>query len=374
MISYFLVENYSDLSRAAVEISKEAAIGVDLESDSLFHYREKVCLLQISTAYKNIIIDPLSLKDLSILAPIFSNPKICKIFHGSDYDIRSLYRDFKIKVKALFDTQLASRFLGLSQTSLATLLKDRFDILIEKKYQRRDWSKRPLTEEMLIYAVKDTCHLLHLGRILEKELEEKGRLPWVMEECEILSKVRPAPSNEEPLFMKFKGAGKLEPRSLAILEAVLQLREEVARLRDRPLFKVIGNEQILEIVKNRPLSKKDLHGLSPGQIKSMGSAILRRIQKAMSLSEEKLPVFPITKRRSPGARIARRIKILKEWRDQYADKLGLEKSLVCTNSQIQSLALAGPVTLKQIKGIGGIRDWQRKLFGAEVCSILRNLI
>lgn len=373
MISYFLAENCSDLSRVASEISKEAAIGVDLEGDSLFHYHEKVCLLQISTPHKNFIIDTLSLKDLSSLAPIFANTKIRKIFHGSDYDIRSLYRDFNIKVKALFDTQLASRFLGLSQTSLATLLKDKFDILIEKKYQRRDWSKRPLPEEMLKYAVKDTCYLLPLSRILRKELEQKERLSWVEEECEILSKVRPTPPNKEPLFMKFKGAGKLGSRSLAILEALLQLREEVARLKDRPPFKVIANKQILEIATKRPVSERDLNGLSQGQIKSLGPSILQRIQGAMNLSEDKLPVFPRTRRNSLSVRVARRIKSLKEWREEYAHRLGLDRSLVLTNSQIQSLALAGPVTLKQIKGIDKIKDWQRKLFGSEVCSILKSL-
>jgi ribonuclease D len=373
MIPYSLIENYSDLSRVALEISKEAVIGVDLEGDSLFHYQEKVCLIQISTNHKNIIIDPLSLQDLSILAPIFANPNIRKIFHGSDYDIRSLYRDFNIKVKSLFDTQLASRFLGLSQTSLATLLNDKFDILIEKKYQRRDWSKRPLPEEMLKYAVKDTFYLLDLGRILEKELEEKGRLPWVEEECEILSRVRPAPSNNGPLFMKFKGAGKLEPRNLATLEAILQLREEVARLKDRPPFKVIGNKQILDIVYKRPVSEKGLHGLSQGQIKGLGPSILQRIQEVINLSEDKLPVFPKAGRISLSPPVTKRIKSLKKWTKEYADMLGIDRSLILTNSQIQSLALACPVTRTQMKDIDGIRNWQRKLFGSEVCSILKSL-
>ena len=368
-----LVENYSDLYSAASELSKETAIGIDLEADSLFHYQEKVCLIQISTLRKNILIDPLSLKDLSPLASIFADNKIRKIFHGSDYDIRSLYRDFSIKVKALFDTQLASRFLGYSRTSLADLLKDRFNVLIEKRYQKRDWSRRPLPEEMLTYAVKDTCHLLPLAEILEKELAERERLSWVEEECDLLSRVRPAPSNNEPLFIKFKGSGKLEPRGLAILEAILQLRDKIARLKDRPPFKVLGNRQIIEIIKKKPLSEKDFHLLSRGQIKSLGPSILKSIERAMTIPEDKLPVLPKAKRKSFDSKVSRRIKALKEWREQYAAMLGLDRSIVCTNSQIQSLALAGPSTVKEMKGIEGIREWQRRVFGSKVCSILRSI-
>lgn len=372
-ISYSLVENHSDLSRLTDELIKEDAIGVDLEADSLFHYQEKVCLLQISTPHKNILIDPLSIKNLSPIAPIFANPKILKIFHGSDYDIRSLYRDFSIRVESLFDTELAARFLGLRQTSLASLLEDRFNVVVEKKYQRKDWSMRPLPEEMLSYAVKDTCHLLPLGRILQKELGEKGRLSWVEEECDILSRVRPAPSNNEPLFIRFKDSGKLDQRDLAILEAVLQLREEIASLHDRPPFKVFGNGQIMEILNRRPLSEKDLTGLSRGQIKKYGSSILKRIQEAITLPEDKLPVFPKRKRKSLSPKISRRIKSLKEWREQYSGRLGLDRSLICTNSQIRSLALAVPTTLEQMSRIDGIRKWQRGLFGLEICSILASL-
>jgi len=122
--AYLLVKDGSNLGRIAAGLERETVIGVDLEADSMFHYQEKVCLIQISTSLQNILLDPLWLGDLSALFPVFANPNIRKVFHGADYDIRSLYRDFGIEVNSLFDTQIAARFLGIRETSLASLLKE----------------------------------------------------------------------------------------------------------------------------------------------------------------------------------------------------------------------------------------------------------
>jgi len=151
---------------------------VDLEADSFYHYFEKVCLIQIATESASYVIDPLALKDLSALHPVFSDPRIRKVFHGADYDIRSLYRDFRIEVENLFDTQSASKFLGLRESGLEALLRSRFHVELNKKYQRADWSQRPLSLEMVEYAAMDTMYLIPLARMLEKELEEKSRLSW----------------------------------------------------------------------------------------------------------------------------------------------------------------------------------------------------
>ncbi|NQT70264.1 MAG: ribonuclease D, partial [Desulfobacteraceae bacterium] len=132
---YVLIENDADLKKIIPKLQGEAAIGVDLEADSMFHYQEKVCLVQISTQRLNLLIDPLSVKDLFPLAPVFADREIRKVFHGADYDMRSLYRDFGIEVHSLFDTQIAARFLGLRETGLASLLQEKFNVSSDKKYQ-----------------------------------------------------------------------------------------------------------------------------------------------------------------------------------------------------------------------------------------------
>jgi len=141
--NYQFIEIGSELEKIARSFEKEKIIAVDLESDSMYHFKEKVCLIQMATKRNSILIDPLQIRNLSSIKPLFSNQNIKKIFHGADYDIRSLYRDFKIKVNNLFDTELACRFLGIKETGLEAVLKNFFRISLNKKYQKKDWSIRP---------------------------------------------------------------------------------------------------------------------------------------------------------------------------------------------------------------------------------------
>lgn len=369
-----LIENDADLNKIVAELQKGPAIGVDLEADSMFHYQEKVCLLQISTHALNIVIDPLSVQDLSPLAPIFADARIRKVFHGADYDIRSLYRDFGIEVHSLFDTQIAARFLGVRETGLASLLKMRFDVLCDKKYQKKDWSQRPLPAAMLKYAVQDICYLLPLADILERELMEKGLLFCVEEECERLSGVRPNSSRNKPFFLSFKGAARLDPRSLAVLEKILCFRDQVARHRDRPHFKVLGNKQIMEIALIKPATKTDLtgiQGLSPRLIDHMGKSIIEKVREGLSLPDEALPVYPKKVRQRLKSKEAARVKGLKSWRERLSGKWGVDPALVCTSAQIQAIAIANPVEPENMECIEDIKKWQIKLFGLDICNILR---
>ena len=369
-----LIENNEDLKKIASELQKEPEIGVDLEADSMFHYQEKVCLLQISTHALNILIDPLSIQDLSPLAPVFADPRIRKVFHGADYDIRSLYRDFGIEVHSLFDTQIAARFLGARETGLASLLKMRFNVSSDKKFQKKDWSQRPLPAAMLKYAVQDICHLLPLSDILEKELMEKSLLFCVEEECELLRGVRPNSSKTRPFFLNFKGAARLDPRSLAVLEKILCFRDQVARRKDRPHFKVLGNNQIMEIVRNKPMSKTDLtrvKGFSPRLIDHMGKSLIEKVREGLNLPDEALPLYPEKVRHRLKSKEAARVKALKSWREQKRGKWRADPSLVCTNAQILAVAIANPEKPEDMECIDNIRRWQIKLFGSEICNIIQ---
>jgi ribonuclease D len=371
---YMLIENEADLYKIVVALQKESEIGVDLEADSMFHYPEKVCLLQISTPTLNIVIDPLSVEGLSPLAPIFADARIRKVFHGADYDIRSLYRDFGIEVHSLFDTQIAARFVGIRETSLASLLKKKFCVLSDKRYQKKDWSQRPLPSAMLRYAVQDICHLLPLAGILEGELMEKGLLFCVEEECELLSGVRPNLSKNQPFFLNFKGVAKFDPRSLAVLEKILCFRDEVARRRDRPHFKVLGNKQIIEIARIKPVTKTDLDGikgLSPKLINHMGTSLIEKVKEGLSVPNEELPVYPKKTRKRLRSKEAARVNALKIWREQLAGKWGVDPGIVCTNAQIRAIAIANPREPENLKYIEDIRKWQVKLIGLDICNVLQ---
>jgi ribonuclease D len=345
---------------------------MDLEMDSLHHYQEKVCLIQISTRSESWLIDPLAIKDLSSLAAPLGNPDIRIVMHGADYDIRSLHRDFGIEVCNLFDTMLASRFLGITEFGLAALLKARFGIELNKKYQKADWSKRPLSPEMSAYAAADTSDLLPLYDQLNGELVEKGRLSWLEEECRLVCQAR-VTEKEGPSFLSCKGAGKLKGRTLAILEELLQLRDSQARVLDRPPFKVISVETLLEVAEKRPRQPSDLNGISgmtPGQIQRFGDRILTAVTAALVLPEDKLPSFPRQRRDEPADGTKERIKRLKSWREQHSSRQGLEPGVVAPNWLLEAVADVNPSSVAELDGISGMREWQKGLYGLELLQEL----
>jgi ribonuclease D len=374
VLNYKLIETSDELAGIIPVLGKQDAVSVDLEADSMFHYKEKVCLLQMATRSHNFVIDPLKIHDLSLLRPLFINPKIQKIFHGADYDVRSLYRDFQIVIQNMFDTQLASRFLGDKATGLEAVVHKRFNVRLNKKYQKKDWSERPLPEKMVEYAARDTFYLLPLTEILKKELQDKGRLDWVCEECELLSRVRAMQGNGEPLFLRFKGAGQLSHSRLGVLEAILQFRAKLAEDKDRPLFKVFSNISAMKLALSAPGTMQELNktkALSSKQVNMFGVALVSVIREALSIPFNKLPSYPHKKPPILDPNVPKRVKALKSWRDSHAKKLNIDSSIISPKNIMTTLAVKMPKNLSELDQIDELKSWQKKEFGKMIIEVLR---
>jgi len=369
-----IITSPAELEVLADALEREAVIGVDLEADSMFHFQERVCLLQIAIPGRNVVVDTVALSDLSALRPVFRDPAIKKVFHGADYDVRSLYRDFDIRINNLFDTQLACCFLGFKETGLEAVLKNLFAVTLNKKFQRKDWSRRPLPKEMLDYAVSDVRYLAPLTEQLEQELQEKGRLAWVAEECRILSKVRPSVSDGAPLFLNCKGAGRLDPRGLAVLEELLAFRRHIAREKDRPLFKVFSHETLLALADARPAHAADLEKaavLSPAQMERYGRDILSAIKVAMHLPAAQLPRYPRRRPQPVSAAASERIQRLRRFRENQGRRLKIDPALVCSKAAMMAIALRKPANPEDLADVAELRQWQRKVFGKDIIAALK---
>ena len=360
------------LAEVAAILSQQSEIAVDLEMDSLHHYREKVCLVQISTRQQSWLIDPLALPSLMPLAAPFGDPEILVVMHGADYDIRSLHRDFGIEVTNLFDTMIAARFLGLSDFGLAALLKARFGLELDKKYQKADWSKRPLSREMCAYAVADTSDLLPLYDQLKVELGHKNRVEWLEEEGRLVCQARVS-EKEGPLFLYCKGASKLRGQSLAILEELLQMRARQSELLDRPPFKVLSADTLIEVAENSPGSLHELSqfkGMTSGQLQRHGSGILSAVERGMATPESSLPRFPRNGKKEVLERVKERLKNLKSWRERYSLELGLDPGVLAPNWLLEAVADTESAAIEELDAIPGMREWQKRLFGEELARIL----
>lgn len=365
-----MITTPSQLQQTADLLKNEKVVAFDLEADSMHHYREQVCLLQISTEQKNYIVDPLACQDFSPLVPVFSDPAIVKVFHGADYDVRMLNRGFGIEIANLFDTMIACQFLGEPAVGLAAVLKKRFSVELDKKYQQADWSKRPLSPEMLDYAAKDTSLLIPLHRELTAELTAKGRLAWVMEECELLSRVRSSERSDESLAARFKGAAKLRREALGILEGVLRFRDEEAQKRDLPPFKILGNETIREIAERNPVSVADFNGIcgfSPKLVERYGKALLHAVRDGRSLPKEALPVFESKRRVERTMLQDDRLKKLKEWRTAKSAELGIDSGVLANNTLLETLAESTPLSVADLKVV---KRWHSAVFGEELFRLL----
>jgi ribonuclease D len=353
-------------------LAAETVIAVDLEADSMHNYQEKVCLIQISTPQKTVLIDPLAATDLSSLQPVFADPGIRKIFHAADYDLRSLKRDFGLSIDGLFDTMISAQLLGEDRIGLADLLRKYFKVELDKKYQRADWSKRPLPDEMVHYAAEDTCHLHRLVEIFEERLNDLGRISWATEEFALMEEVRFA-ENEGPLCLRFKGAGTLSRRELGILEKLLQWREGEGARHNRPVYKVIGNKSLMGITERMPRDMANLRGiegLSPRLIERYGRALLNAVREGQTIPEAELPKFPRATRRAKDPSFEERVKKLKQWRQKEAAKYALEPGVLINNAGLETLASANPQSATALDEVVGLKNWQKKELGEGLLGAL----
>lgn len=360
------------LAEVAGILSQQTEIAVDMEMDSLHHYREKVCLVQVSTRQQSWLIDPLALTSLAPLAAPLANPEIVVVMHGSDYDIRSLHRDFGIEVTNLFDTMIAARFLGIAEFGLAALLRTRFGIELDKKYQKADWSKRPLSREMCAYASADTSDLLPLYDQFLVELRHKSRLDWLAEESMLVCQAR-VTEKDGPLFLYCKGAGKLKGHTLAILEELLQMRDRQSELLDRPPFKVLSADTLMEVAEIRPRSLHELSqvkGMTPGQLQRHGAGILSAVERGAATAENMLPRFPRTVKKEVLEQTRERLKNLKAWRERYSHELGLDPGVLAPNWLLEAVADTRNASPEELEIIPGMREWQKRLFGKELERML----
>ncbi|MCF6290610.1 MAG: ribonuclease D [Desulfobacterales bacterium] len=368
-----IITEPNGLKRFAGELERQKTIAVDLEADSMHRYREKVCLLQFTIPGRTVLVDPLAIPDLSPLKPVLADGGVRKIFHAADYDIRCLYRDFEIKIHGLFDTMVCCQFLGEDKVGLADILKKYFNLGLDKKYQRADWSRRPIEEGMIRYAAEDTRHLYQLAGQLEQRLREKGRLDWVAEEFVLLEQVRHNHVSG-PLFLRAKGARALKPRQLAMLEEMLQWRDREAQQRDCPLFKVLGTRQLMDLARLGPAAlaeMKAIPGMAPRLVDRYGRPLLKAIDTARALPEKELPAYPAMVRRPRDPAAEARLKILKKYRARKAVELGMDPGIIINTALLEEISRNPPQDLDHLAGFPALKNWQRRILGPEILAALQ---
>lgn len=363
------IDQQEPLDQAMARVAAQPVIAVDTEADSLHSYFDKVCLIQMSIPDEDLIVDPLKKLDLGRFGAMLADRNINKVLHGADYDLRILHRDFGFTIANIIDTSVAAQLLGYEAIGLAALLERHFGIKLDKSHQRADWAMRPLPRNMLEYAATDTRHLIALAEKMRAELEALGRWEWAVEELARLENVRFEKEEVEEPFRRLKGIGSLDPRSLAIVRGLYDLRDSLARKADRPPFKIFGNEIILESARVKPVTPVDLmsvKSLPASQRGRFGRDIVRIVTEALGLPEEALPTRGESKPWMRDKALEARVNKLKAARDKVVKELKIDPAVLAPRHVLVAVAQEG--TLE----VPAMRQWQKQVVGEELLRALRS--
>jgi ribonuclease D len=369
-----LIQTQDELERLFERLRNEPLLAVDTEAASFHRYRDRVYLLQLSSRQETAVVDPLSVTNLASLGEVLANSSTEIVFHDADYDLRLLHQEYGFRGRRLFDTRIAAQLLNEPGVGLAALLEKYLGVRLDKRYQRADWSARPLTREMLEYAAADTRHLPALRDLLKERLRERSRLEWAEEEFELLSETRRgAPEQDEPGYLRLKGAKALGGRELAILRELFQWREELARRTDKAAFRILNHEPMLLMAKSPPrdlAALKAVRGMGPDQADRRGKEILAAVQRGLDIPERDLPRIEGPLRRESDAAYEARLERLKRGRNVLASRYDLAPGVLCPNGILETIARINPSTLDQMSQVRELRRWQLREIGSGLLAAL----
>jgi ribonuclease D len=334
-----LITAKEHLEEVCVDLAKCDRLAFDTESNGFYAYKEKVCLIQISSPTEDFIVDPIAFKDISCLGPLFADPKIEILFHAGEYDVLCLKRDYGFTFTNLYDTMIAARILGTKELGLAAAIERHFGIVISKKLQRADWGKRPLTHEMIRYAQGDTHFLMRLADIQKKLLDEKGRMADAKE--------------------AFADLAELEPNVKT-------------SSRDRAPFRVMPEDLMVKIAQAMPETREALaavRGMTPYILERFGSGLLAAVEKGKASPPVTRPPSAPAERKRLSDLEWRTFEALRAWRKSRSEKDAVEPVVIMTTESLRTLAIHA---CRDHGGdpLGPLSDLKRSRYGEDILKVV----
>lgn len=366
------IDSQEALDTLVESLQGENLLAIDTESNSLYAYRERVCLIQLSTRTADYLIDPLSVDSLQPLAPLLADPAVEKVFHAAEYDLMCMKRDFGFSFDNLFDTMIAARVCGRKLIGLGSLLDELAGVAVDKSHQRDDWGVRPLPAASLNYAQKDTHYLPMLRDHFVQELSELRRLEEAREAFRDVCRVPAArrDSFDPAGFWRMSLPNNLTRREAAILREVYALREHLAQERDVPPFKIFSDKALVAVAQRAPIRLSDLRtieGMSPAQIRRYGQTLIDAVVVGQ---HAELPNPPTPE--PPGDPVVvERYSALREWRKTRAQQRGVESDVIISKDALWTLAERAPASLDEMDNVPGLGPWRREVYGAEILAVIR---
>ena len=362
---YVYVRERSSVQILLQRIGTAERVALDTEADSLHSYFEKVCLVQLSLGGEHYLIDPLAGLDLNGLLQALADKPL--ILHGGDYDFRMLRASMGFRPRGeVFDTMIAAQLLGFEQIGLAALTERFFAVTIGKEGQKSDWSRRPLSQKQLRYAVNDTRFLERLADRLHGELSARGRIDWHTESCRAMVEMSGRDRARDPEeTWRIKGAGRLTRRQLAYVRELWHWRDRHARSANVPAFRVLGNQEILGLVRWAESNPGVPLYQGPRLPRNITGAHLTTLEEAIArvagMDEAEWPELRTRDHDAPHKDCIEEINALRAECAQIAQQLEIAASTLAPRGALEAIARSRPRTVDEIMKIGGLLHWQAEL-------------
>lgn len=382
-----LVQNSGEFAEMMAFLQDQSLIAVDTESDSLYRYHPRVCLIQISACANgsaaqptpadplptvDYLLDPLKFHRLQPLGELLADPAVEVLFHAAENDVRLLDRDFNFRCANVYDTQLAARILGRNGVGLAAMLRDEFGVISDKSMQRTDWGRRPLSAQQMTYAQIDTHYLPELRQRQIAKLKAADRWEEALEGFAALAELRYEEPAKERTFWRMKQTRELEREDLGLLEELWSWREITAERMDRPPFKVLADTVLGEVAQRKPTTLaelSDIRGFSDRQVSRLGREVLEAVRLGQDRPIPPLPEPTVRPEQLLSNSERARYDALRQWRTGVANERGVDPDIVFNNDTLLKIAASQPKSLEALQEIGAIGPWKAKTYGAAVLAI-----
>ena len=374
------INTESALDNWLEEAEKASELAIDTESNGFHAYQSRICLLQMATPQAEVLIDVLVFQpeQLQRMDALFRNPKITKVFHASENDLYGLQRDFGFRINSLFDTSLATRFLGLPFHGLGKLLKKYFDVQVSKKFQRLNWKQRPIPEQAQEYALIDVRYLLELKSILETELQKVGWLQAVQEESTALTqKVFEIKGFDYDAYRRTPTAKTFSHQQLGALRSLYLWRHAYCREHDIAAFFILSDQAMYALAERRPWHYEELFDvrlLTPKQIRKFGNSFISAIRRGsrMGVPPNFRPPRIYERNKEQELELQEQYEKFRGWRHELAQQEALEAGLLLPNQVLKNLARTRPSSLEQLVTVPGMHPWRIQRYGKQILEQLRS--
>lgn len=375
---FLFIEDEQGLAELKARLQGCELIGLDAEMTGMHSYRTYICLLQVATEKLEAVVDTLAVS-IESLGSILENPDVRMVLHGAVHDVRCMKADFDISIRGLFDTYIAAQLLGLPKLGLSSLVEDRFGVEMDKGMQTVDWRKRPLREAQLEYVRADVRYLLELESQLRNELVDADLVEEAQIEFSRVEELTPQPQGPDPGdWRRVKGSRDLSAPAKAILRELWLARDVVARKWDQPPGRLMRDSLLIELVKLKPRSAKDLKEMR-GFPRKVASQNAQQFLEAIRRGEkQKAPPKEPSKARGkpPTSRERKQRKqredALKAWRKKEAAHRGIPTMAVLPTYALDDLVRNPPEDLEDLKSRPGVGGKRAQRYGDPLLELLRS--